>query len=126
MSTPLGLCGWFGPGDLPKPPIPGPRRRNPPPTNGCTAVPDQPLWGPFLGGTCDGHDEAYGTPGVPRRVADTDFFYEMLDEAWDSDSLLENVAGTFWACTYYVGVRLIGYPFYNDAQEQGRQEGWIP
>lgn len=86
-------------------------------TNGCTGVPDSG-YGFNFHDACDRHDRCYstkpyGSSSAGRSACDRVFLNEMLGycsrySAWSGRGIACRVV----ARTYYVGVRVLGYPFW--------------
>ncbi len=86
-------------------------------TNGCTGVPDSG-YGFDFHDACDHHDRCYatkpyGTSSAGRSACDQVFLNDMLSycsrySVWSGPG----IACRTVARTYYVGVRVLGYPFW--------------
>lgn len=86
-------------------------------SNGCTGVPDSG-YGFNFHDPCDRHDRCYsikpyGTSSAGRSACDRVFLNEMLGycsrySSWSGRGIACRVV----ARTYYVGVRVLGYPFW--------------
>lgn len=86
-------------------------------SNGCTGVPDSG-YGFNFHDACDRHDRCYsikpyGTSSAGRSACDRVFLGEMLSycsrySSWSGRGIACRVV----ARTYYVGVRVVGYPFW--------------
>jgi uncharacterized Zn-binding protein involved in type VI secretion len=78
----------------------------------CTGVPDKPLGVNVAEPGCINHDRAYTFPGTPadRLEADRQFYDDILSA--DTSGLGE-LFQPIVASTYYRGVRLFGWMFYE-------------
>ncbi len=89
-----------------------------PDANGCTGVPDSGFGFEFHAG-CDAHDrcyrtQPYGSGSAGRKQCDRTFRSELLGYCDRHGRLsLERVVCRSTARAYYYGVRLFGFPFWE-------------
>ena len=91
-------------------------------TNGCTVVPDVMPWLNFRG-ACNKHDicyarysnglHQYGETEKSRKICDDQFAARMYGSC-KARVWYEEPSCMSYAVNYYLGVRLLGKPFYDD------------
>ncbi|MEM7275843.1 MAG: phospholipase A2 [Actinomycetota bacterium] len=100
---------------------PAPAAAHGPDTNGCTAVPDAG-YGFDFHDICDRHDVCYGTQPHGsdrdgRKQCDRIFRSEMLDQCREHPFFSgERAACTAVAVAYYIGVRAVGWTYWERYQ----------
>lgn len=99
--------------------------------NGCSApnIFHLTSWNQTFNASCNHHDNCYIDPNVTRSECDTAFRNNMFDQCSNSDNNNSdpffNSRCTNTATEYYLGVRALGQPYYDDAKKDRACADWI-